>query len=183
MYRRPELTSALWMTLAMLLLSQGSMAASGGKSERALALGSLYSLRGVGVCAEIGHESGTFGAFSLTADLIDILDGTASTPGVKGNYYYNLLLRESADGKYQFYMGPGLTAGHVRDLHNHIGLMGGLSVDAGFRVHCLHSIMVSAEFQADFALQFKNRYRPDMSLYRAGFWHSYIPFVRIQYCF
>ncbi len=185
MYRRPDLTSALGMLLAVFLLSQGNLAASGRGGDRVkdFALGSIHSPKGVGVCADLDHESGAFASFSLTADLIDILDGRSSTPGIKATYHHNAVLKDWADGKYELYMGPGLTAGRVRDMHNHFGLMAGLSGDAGLRVHCNHSILVSIEWQVDFALQFKNRFNPNMSLYSAGFQHSYYPHLRIQYRF
>lgn len=185
MYRRPDLASALWMILALFLLSPGTLAASGRGSDRVkdFALGSIHSPKGVGLCADLDHESGAFDSFSLTADLIDILDGKSSTPGVKATYHHNLVLKDWAEGKYELYAGPGIALGRVRDMHNHFGMMAGLSGDAGLRVHCFHSIMVSLEWQVDFALQFKNRFNPDMSLYSAGFRHSYYPHLRLQYCF
>ena len=146
-------------------------------------MGTIHSPRGVGLSGEFVRDPESFSGLTLTADLIDILDGTASSPGIKATYHYNVIVKGWQDGKYQCYLGPGLTAGRVRDTQNHLGLMAGLSGDAGLRVHCLHSIIVSIEFQADFALQFKNRYHPDMSLYAAGFQRSYLPYLRIQYCF
>lgn len=183
MYFRPGLASALWMSLAVLLLSQGPLAASGRDGGRGVSVGGIQSPKGVGFCADFGHGPEAFSSLALTADLIDILDGTASTPGVKLTYHHNLVVKAWDGDKYTLYAGPGVTAGRVRDLRNHLGLMAGLSGDAGLRVQCLHSIAVSLEWQADFALQFKNRYKPDLSLYRAGFSRSYYPYLRIQYCF
>ena len=180
---RPDLTPAIWVFLVALFCVQGTLAASNGKGDGGFALGSTHSARGVGICADLPGETGAFSSLALTADLIDILNGTASTPGIKATYHYNLIGKEWKDGKYQLYAGPGLTAGRVRDTSNHFGLMAGLSGDAGFRVRCLHSMLVSIEFQADFALQFKNRFNPDMSLYSAGYRHSYLPYIRIQYHF
>ena len=97
-------------------------------------------------------------------------------------YYLNMVFKDWSEGKYAFYAGPGLMAGYVRDLSNHLGFAGGVSGDIGFRALCLKGITVSVEFQVDFALQFKNRYT-DMSLYRAGYSHSYLPHLRIQYSF
>jgi len=182
MYRKPDHIALLGLVFFISLGMQEAYATER-NPRRDFALGSIHSPKGVGACSSFKHESGAFGTLDLTADLIDILDGTSSTPGIKAAYHYNLVLKSWAEGKYELYAGPGLTAGWVRDTHNHVGLMGGLSGDAGLRVHCLHSMLISVEWQVDFALQFKNRYNPDMSLYAAGFRLPYIPYVRIQYCF
>jgi len=182
MYRKPDHIALLGVLLFVSLGMQETCAA-GRDPQRGFALGSIHSPKGVGLCASFRQDPGTFGTLDLTADLIDILDGTSSTPGIKFAYHYNLVLKSWGGDKYVFYAGPGLTAGRVRDTHNHLGLMAGLSGAAGLSVRCLHSMLVSVEWQADFALQFKNRYHPDMSLYTAGFRLPYLPYVRIQYCF
>ena len=183
MYVKPGLASILWMFLLALIGAQTSTAASRREAGRLVSVGGIQSVRGVGACADFFHGPEAFSSLTVTADLIDILDGTASSPGIKGTYHHNLILNTWKEGKYALYAGPGLTAGHVRDLHNHLGWMAGLSGDAGLRVNCLHSISVSLEWQVDFALQFKNRYKQDLSLYRAGYAHFYYPYLRIQYCF
>jgi len=71
----------------------------------------------------------------------------------------------------------------VRNTDNRFGLMGGISGNTGLRVSCLKSIVLAVEFQADFSLLFKNKYWPDMSLYRAGFTKSYLPHLRLEYSF
>lgn len=182
MYCKPGLSLPLRVLIVALLLPQGLFALSP-QGERSLALGGIQSLNGVGASADFVRDASSFHSLALTADLIDILDGKASTPGVKMTYYFNMVLKDWSEGKYACYAGPGLMAGYVRDLNHHLGFAGGVSGDAGFRVRCLKGIVVSVEFQVDLALQFKNRYVPDMSLYDAGFRHSYFPYVRIQYSF
>ena len=182
MYRKPGLTCRLWALTVVLLLPQGLFGLSP-KEGWTVALGGIQSPKGVGLCADFSRDATSFRSLAFTADLIDILDGTASTPGVKMTYYHNFVFKEWSEGKYACYAGPGLMAGYVRDLSNHLGFAGGVSGDIGFRALCLKGISVSVEFQADFVLQFKNRYRPDMSLYRAGYTHAYLPYVRIQYRF
>jgi hypothetical protein len=181
MYRKPDLSFRLWAVTVLLLLPQGLFGVSPEKG-RSVALGVVQSPKGVGFCADFYRDATSFRSLALTADLIDILDGSASTPGVKMTYYLNMVLKDWSEGKYAFYAGPGLMAGYVRDLSNHLGFAGGVSGDIGFRALCLKGITVSVEFQVDFALQFKSRYT-DMSLYRAGYSHSYLPYLRIQYSF
>ncbi len=182
MYRKPGLLLRLWALTVVLLLPQELLAVSPA-GRRSFALGGIQSPRGAGLSAEFVRDASSFRSLALTADLIDILDGQASTPGIKLTYHFNLVMKDWCEGKYAFYAGPGLMAGYVRDLDHHLGFAGGVSGDAGFRALCLKGISVSVEWQADFALQFKNRYRPDISLYGAGYTRSYLPYVRIQYRF
>ena len=168
------------MILALCLALPASLSASG--RNGGFALGGIQSPKGVGLSMEFVHDAESFSAFSLTADLIDIISGVSSSPGVKLTYHYNLIGKSWGEGRFAFYAGPGLTAGYVRNLDNHFGFMGGLSGDAGLRVRCLHSILLSLEFQADLALHGKKQH-PDVGLYRAGFKHSYYPHLRIQYAF
>ena len=183
MYRRPNLLSLIGAILLVLLFAQDQAFAFRRQGSRTVAVGTTHSLKGVGVCADFDHDASCFRSVALTADLIDILDGKSSTPGLKLTYHYNLVFQSWAEGKYALYAGPGLMTGYVRDLNNHFGLAGGISGDAGFRVRCRNRFLVALEFQADLALQFKNRYRPDMSVFSAGYRHSYYPHVRIEYHF
>ena len=195
MYRKPDRRLPFGAFLLYLCLcapvalsaagrgGDGVPGADAGVSRGQWSLGTIHSVKGVGFCADVFRDADSFCSFTLTADLPDIINGQSSTPGLKATCHYNLILREWKEGKYRLYAGPGLTAGHVRNLDIHLGAMGGVSADAGLRVSCLHSLSVSVELQADFALLFKNRYNPDMGLYRAGFLHSYYPHVRIQYDF
>ena len=168
------------MILALCLALPASLSAS--ERNGGFAMGGIQSPKGVGFCAEFARDAESFNAFTLTADLLDIISGVSSSPGIKLTYHYNLIGKSWGDGKYALYAGPGLAAGYVRNLGNHFGFMAGLSGDAGLRVRCLHSILLSLEFQADLALHSKKQH-PDLSLYRAGFKHSYYPHLRIQYAF
>ena len=183
MYRKPDLPLRLWALLAVLLLPQGLSAASPGKGGGTVSLGVTQSLRGAGLSVDFVRDATTVRSLALTADLIDILDGLASTPGLRLTYHHNIVLKDWDEGKYAVYAGPGLMAGYVRDLSHHLGFAGGMSGDVGLRVHCLKGFSVSVEWQADFALQFKDRYRQDISLYSAGYSQSYLPYVRIQLSF
>ena len=146
--------------------------------------GTVHSIQGVGFCAEFGRRD--FHSFALTADLLDILNGNASTPGLKFTYHYNMqfLSKQTRSGySYCIYAGPGLAQGYVRSLDGHLGYMSGISGDVGGRVLLGRSVALSIEFQGDIALIFKNRYISNMSLYTSGLRHSYIPYLRIQYSF
>lgn len=149
-----------------------------------VSLGATNSFRGIGLCADIGTKD--FHSIALVADLTDIVNGKASTPGIRISYHYDMCLRSGktrAGYNYLVYAGPGIAQGYVRSLDNRKGYMAGVSGAAGVKLFMGRNISISTEFQADAALIFKNRYTKYMSLYKAGFRHSYIPYVRIQYCF
>ena len=186
MYCKPYLLSVFRITAILCLLWGGERAvfAAGREDGRYFSFGSTNSLKGVGFCADLGHDPLTFSSLALTADLIDILDGKASAPGLKFTYHYNMIWKSCADGKLDFYAGPGLTGGHVRNIDNYFGFMGGVSFDGGVRYSCSgRPVTLCLELQADISLIFKNKYNPAMSLYRAGFRQSYYPHLKIQYVF
>lgn len=186
MCTRPERLLQALVAAFLWLCPAGSVSASSPfrpDTEGKLSVGTIHSIKGVGLCADIQHGEEAFSSMALTADLIDIVDGRSSTPGQKFTYHYNVLLSSPDDGALLFYAGPGVTAGHVRNIDNNFGYMAGMSVDGGARLECMSSIVLSLELQVDFGLIFKNRNIPDMSLYKAGFRHSYYPHLRIQYRF
>lgn len=178
----PKLISLL-LPLLCILMPCSTLNASSRDGNRVLAFGSTHSLKGIGLCADFDHQDAAFSSVAITADMIDILDGKASTPGLKFTYHCNLLIADIPEKKLQVYAGPGLTAGHVRNIDNYFGFMAGVSGDIGVRMFCLKSVSLGLEFQADFSLIFKNKNQPYMSLYSAGFRQSYFPHLRLQYCF
>lgn len=149
-----------------------------------ISLGTIHSFRGIGFCTQIG--AGDFHSVAVAADLTDIINGKASTPGVRISYHYDMTVHDGTTRQgysFRIYAGPGIAQGYVRSLDNRKGYMAGLSGAAGATLDMGRNISLSAEFQADAALIFKNRYTQYMSLYEAGFKHSYIPYIRIQYRF
>ena len=181
MYLKLDLIS---LASALLMLPCALSASPVPEGDCVRAAGTIHSVQGVGLCADFG--SGEFHSIAFTADLIDILNGRASTPGLKCTYHYNMpfLCRETRSGyTYCIYAGPGIAQGYVRNLDGHPGYMAGISGDIGGRIMLGHNIMLSLEFQGDLALLFKNRNISNMSLYTNGLRHSYYPYLRIQYRF
>ena len=184
MYPKPALLLLIcFMSLECFCIP--SFCASGNNDfPKDFSAGLVSSPKGVGLCMDLWYDGETFTSLSFTSDLIDILNGESSTPGGKSTIHYNFIFDRFKDGRIDLYAGPGLAAGYVRNTtDNKYGIMAGVSCDAGLRIKCLHSIVLSFELQADFALIFKNRRNPDMALYKAGFLNSYYPHVRIQYAF
>lgn len=153
-------------------------------SQHQVSFGTSNSFRGIGLCVDIGTYD--FHSLSVTADLTNIINGQVSTPGMRITYHYNMAIRSGktpAGYHYLLYAGPGIAQGYVRSLDKRKGYMAGLSGAAGAKVFLGRSISLSTEFQLDAALIFKNKYIHHMSLYKEGMIHSFLPYVRIQYCF
>ena len=185
LYNLPRHASSKLVTIVFLsfFCSVCAASAAGREQGRGFSAGMASSVRGVGLCGEFSGEPGWFNSFFLTLDLMDILNGRASTPGLKLNYFYNKVLATFGEGKFSLYAGPGVTGGYVRNTDGHPNFMGGLSVDAGFSMKCLNSINLSIDFQADLAFSLKDGNSNGLSIYKAGFLHSYYPFVKIAYRF
>lgn len=190
---KPHL-SHIWMAaIAALMLCPATVRAysplpdgpvSAQLRNHTVSLGIINSFKGVGLCMEVGSHD--FHSVCVSADLVDIINGKASTPGFKTTYHYNLSIKEGKTRNgypYTVYAGPGATFGYVRSLDNRLGFMTGVSGAAGARISVMHNISIALEFQGDAALIFKNRFNQNMSLYTAGFRYIYIPYVRISYCF
>lgn len=155
-------------------------------SSNHVSIGATNSFRGIGICADICTATSDFHSVSVTADLTNIVNGKVSTPGMRITYHYDMKLAGGttpAGYGYMIYAGPGIAQGYLRSLDSRKGYMAGLSGAAGGKVYLGRSISISAECQADAALIFKNKYIHHMSLYKEGIIHSFIPYIRIQYCF
>ena len=154
---------------------------------RGFSIGGTAAFQGIGFSAEIPDRSGAaFHSMTLTDDMIFVLVGEASFPGIKGTWHYNIPFKSGVSRyghRYDFYAGPGITAGYVRNRDNRRGLMSGVTVDAGFRILLDKSTVISLEFQADMALIFKNKDNPNLSLYESGYAFSYLPHLKIMHKF
>lgn len=170
--------------LTVLLTALFSVTSSAARPEKGISFGTVNSFRGIGFCTDIGTED--FHAVSIISDLTEILNGRSSMPGLRLTYHYDMTVcsGETKSGyPYIIYAGPGIAQGYVKTLDNRRGYMAGLSGAAGGKVLLARNISVSAEFQADAALIFKNRHTQYMSFYETGLRHCYIPYIRIQYRF
>lgn len=174
----------LWVTL--LILPALALHAPA-QDFNSLSLGTFHSPKGLGFCIESQQEEDSFDSFDIIIDMFGVLRGDYSTPGIKATYYRGIVLKHHrGDGcDADFYAGPGVTAGYVRDIHEPFSAVAGMSGVIGGRLDFYNNkLVICMEAGLDLALELNrnNRYRNiDLSLYKAGIYHVFYPQVRILY--
>ena len=177
---------ALTLLVALLVLPTSVWQASA-QDFKSLSLGTFHSPKGLGLCIESQQEEKSFDSFDIIVDTFGILRGDYSTPGIKATYYRGIILkhRHREDYDADFYAGPGVTAGYVRDIHEPFSAVAGMSGVIGGRLYFdSKRLVVCFEAGLDLALELNrnNRYRNiDLTLYEAGIYHVFYPQVRILY--
>ena len=154
---------------------------------KSLSLGTFHSPKGLGFCLESQQEEKSFDSFDIIADTFGILRGDYSSPGFKATYYRGIILdhRHGEDCDADFYAGPGVTAGYVRDIHEPFSAVAGMSGVIGGRLYFDRKrLVICFEAGLDLALEMNrnNRYRNiDLTIYKAGIYHVFYPQVRLLY--
>ena len=180
---RKEVAAAL---VAFLLLPALAWRASA-QEPNSLSLGTFHSPKGLGLCVESQQESTSFDSFNLIADMFGILRGEYSSPGIKATYYRNIILKQHKGDGYlaDFYAGPGVTAGYVRDIHEPFSAVAGMAGVIGGRFYFDRKrIVICIEAGMDLALELNrnNRFRNiDLTIYKSGILHTFYPQIRILY--
>ena len=154
---------------------------------KSLTFGTFHSPKGLGICLGVQQEASSFDSFDVIADMFGILSGDYTRPGVKATYYRGIILkhREGTEFSTDLYAGPGVTAGYVRDIHEPLSIVAGMSGVAGGRLLFERKrLIINFEAGMDLALELNrnNRYKKtDLKLYQAGIFHIFYPQIRIQY--
>lgn len=170
-------------------------------SGQDVAIGGFNSLKGFGICTEIGgsdadHER--FNTYILSLDIYGLPMGRTEKPGVKFVFSHNHVLVKGGRGGVdsQFYAGPGAAVGYVHDreksvasinrLVNNPGMTAALTGSAGmrmlFREHVL--IDLSFTFEAGFHIR-KDEWQEqnDLRFYSNGIYQAWYPQLSIMYKF
>ena len=154
---------------------------------KSLSLGTFHSPNGLGLCFQSQQEEKSFDSLDVIADTFGILRGDYSSPGFKATYYRGIILsqRHGEGCDADFYAGPGVTAGYVRDIHEPFSAVAGMSGVIGGRLYFdSKRLVVCFEAGLDLALEMNrnNRYgNLNLTIYRAGIYHVFYPQVRILY--
>lgn len=178
--------TALALFSALILLTASAWQAPA-QEYKSLSLGTFHSPKGLGVCMESQMEQGSFDSLDLIADIFGILRADYSTPGIKATYYRGIVLDHRHHDAYDwdFYAGPGVTLGYVRDIHEPFSAVAGMTGVIGGRMSFFGKrIVICMEAGTDLAVELNrnNRYRNiKLTLYKSGLLHSFYPQVRILY--
>jgi hypothetical protein len=174
----------LWLVLVILPAFACQAPAQELKS---LALGTFHSPKGLGLCIESQMDDTSFDSLDIVADMFGILRGDYSIPGIKATYYRGIVLNHHRGDGFDsdFYAGPGVTVGYVRDIHEPFSAVAGMAGVVGGRLYFdSKRLVVCMEAGLDLALELNrnNRYRNiDLSIYKAGIYHVFYPQIRILY--
>lgn len=154
---------------------------------KSLSFGTFHSPKGLGISMETQLDQGSFDSIDVIADIFGILRADYSTPGIKATYYRGIVLdKRRHDGyDWDFYAGPGVTIGYVRDIHEPFSAVAGMTGVIGGRMSFFEKrIVICMEAGMDLAVEMNrnNRYRNvKLTLYKSGLLHSFYPQVRILY--
>lgn len=148
-------------------------------------IGTYHSPKGFGLSIEPYKDSLSFNSYTILADMFGILLGEYYSPGVKFLYCRKFIFKQKEKKDYvlDFYGGPGLSMGLVRDFHAPMSVTSGMHGCIGSRFSFKRKWSVSFELGADLALKLNKNSRggTELSFYRAGIIHALYPEIRIQY--
>jgi len=158
------------------------------EAQNPVCAGIFSSPKGFGLCLDLQKDTLYFESASLLIDMYGIYGGNHSVPGVKANYNFNWIFagHRGEECTVDFYAGPGVTLGYVRDRDYKMGAIAGLCGIVGTKLVFDVPWIISIEFQADlaFGLNKNNRYNTvNLALYEAGYSRLYYPQIRIQHFF
>lgn len=157
------------------------------KEKASVAFGTFHSLKGFGGTIDFFQEK-MFSTITVYTDMIGIITGETSTPGLRLTYFRNYRFLEKYSKNHDFnwnmYAGPGITTGYVRDTDLFSGILAGVSGDLGFQLWLKHNVCLNFEFQADFAFLLREHRRNiELKLYDSGYRRFLYPQIRINYYF
>ena len=178
-----RMPAVLLLIAAMLLPALAWKAPA--QDAKSLSIGTFQSPKGIGLCMEVWQESTSFDTFDIIADMFGVLNGSYSKPGIKATYCRDIILKHIDHDEYDvdLYAGPGVTAGYVRDIHEPLSLVAGMTGSAGCRLFFdSRRVVVCFELGLDLAAEVNrnNRFRTvDLTIYKSGILHSFYPQVRL----
>ena len=164
-------------------------------------LGVFNSPKGFGLVLETSSSADTFNSFTAYTDIYGLPMGRCLFPGYKFNYSHNKVFKTlSRDGlDYNFYIGPGVTLGYVREFEPYIhtdfqkylsgnfGAVACASATAGCRVEFPRHVALNLSWTIEGGVFLdRNEDNPsgfEVSLYRNGLVSVIYPQLSILYVF
>lgn len=154
------------------------------REVRGFSLGTFHSFKGIGFSASLNEQH----SFALYADTEGVFSGHTVSPGFRFTYLYHypLFNIRTKDGSvFNFYAGPGVTTGLIREKIAY-GWMGGISGCAGVQVCLRKHFLISLEFESDVGFFFtddSNSMTKKLKFYNKGLSYVWYPQLRIEYDF
>ena len=160
-------------------------------ARRAFSAGMYHSFKGFGLCASAQRSEADYHSFLVYADITGLPFNRYDDKqcGVKLAYSHpHILWRRTGDGiPLRFYLGPGVSAGWVRDLgQGRFGICTALNCCAGMRLDYRKSLRLHIESCAELGMHIKPRGQGlsnEISLYMNGLVQTILPQIRIEYAF
>ncbi len=149
--------------------------------------GFLYSVKEMGFEYRFGSQNNR--VLRLTADLHGVIDGKQTCPGFKMSYFKTRVLGKvkRKDGREtgNFFIGPGVSAGYVRDKGRGYGIMGAFCTNFGydFKLEGGASIRIGLEGELGLHVIGKDAHDTSLTLYKNGIIKALIPQISINYQF
>ena len=151
------------------------------------AIGTTYSLSGLGVMYEHNVGKGCFVDADLRVEMGEVFRNVTHTPGISASLSCNVILKEwkSHNGNMICaFAGPGVTAGIASDLHKDRGYFFGLKGRAGIECRFDRGVAISACLSPVVGshLVIRDEYL-EMTYYRNGLVNAVLPEIGIKYTF
>ena len=153
-----------------------------------LTAGTVHSPKGFGVCFDYVCSPKLYNAYSLVADLYGVLDGTEQMPGIKAGFSHCTRLAgwTKEKGEINLFAGPGAGFGYVRDYDSggRFGICTTLAGTFCARYAFERGITVDMGVILELGI-FSSRKdgHVQTTFYKNGVFRSYIPQIKIIYCF
>lgn len=153
-----------------------------------LTAGTVHSPKGFGVCFDYVCSPKLYNAYSLVADLYGVLDGSEKMPGIKANFFHCTRLAgwTKESGVINLFAGPGAGFGYVRDYDSNgrYGLCTTLAGTFCARYAFDRGITVDMGVIMELGIfSCRKDGHVQTSLYKNGIFRSYLPQIKIIYCF
>lgn len=170
------------MMIAVFLLAMQLDASAGG-----LSAGIFNSYKGFGLSIDAVATEDIYNSYNLYADVLGMYNGANRYPGIKAVYlHYNKFASiNSKMADYNLYLGPGASAGYVRD---HASEKPGIVLTAdlalAFRASFKKNIDMELGMVAELGfISEKTSGRTQIRIYNNGLMQALIPTLKIMYCF
>lgn len=150
-------------------------------------IGGYNAFKGLGVRYDTSIDEGSFRSFILFADITGAAVSRDDMPGVRFQYTHGFILKTMLPGNStcQFYVGPGVGCGWVRDEGTEYGFALTTNCTAGWRwMFKGNRMLIDLSFTADLGMHIrKEEGATKLALFKRGIYCAPIPQISLIYRF